>query len=143
MMIHMRTVVAASFLCALGSIIAACAADRLPAQRAVQDPPVDPLARAAYAVIRDNCWGCHGEPGKQAYGELAPVDWILDYDKLIDYAVVIPGKPGKSRLVYIVAVEGKMPRKFDEHGVPRLPGELSEEGTQILIDWIKAGAPRW
>lgn len=129
---------------ALAAVLAACASDRLPAPRTKSpEPAVDPLAAQAYAVIRDNCWGCHGEPGKEAYGEFAPIDWILDYDMLIENYMVIPGKPGKSRLVYIVAVEGKMPRKFDENGVPRLEGELSEEETQTLIDWIKAGAPRW
>jgi hypothetical protein len=129
---------------ALAACIAACASDRLPSARTKPPAPaVDPLAQTAYEVIRDNCWGCHGEPGKQAYGEVAVVDWILDYDKLIENSMVIPGKPGKSRLVYIVAVEGKMPRKFDEHGVPRLPGELSEEDIQTLIDWVKSGAPRW
>jgi hypothetical protein len=140
----MRLMLTALALTALASCIAACASDRLPSARATPPAPaIDPLGAQAYAVIRDNCWGCHGEPGKQAYGEFAPVDWLLDYDKLLETSLVIPGKPGKSRLVYIVAVEGKMPRKFDEHGVPRLQGELSEEDTQTLIDWIKAGAPRW
>jgi len=139
----MRILLAVFAVAALASVFAACAADRLPAGRAVKTQPGDPLAERAYAVIRDNCWGCHGQPGKRAYGEVTPLDWILDYDRLIENQFVIPGKPGKSRLVYIVAVEGKMPRKFDEHGVPRLAGELSEADTQTLIDWIKAGAPRW
>lgn len=94
-------------------------------------------------MLRSRCWGCHGEPGKRAYGETGAVDWILDYDKLIDYSLVIPGKPGKSRLVYITAVEGKMPRAFDENGIPSLADSLTDAEQQVLIDWVKAGAPRW
>ena len=56
---------------------------------------------------------------------------------------MIPGHPGKSRLIYITAVEGKMPRAFDEKGAPSIEAELSEADQQTLIDWVKEGAPRW
>lgn len=147
-------------LLAAASLMAACASGRLPAPRAAKPEPrvTDPedeaiepelssadelLANRAFEVIRDNCWGCHGEPGKKAYGETAPLDWILDYDKLIETKTVIPGNAGKSRLIYITGVMGKMPREFDEDGLPSIEGELSEQDLQSLIDWIKADAPRW
>lgn len=139
----------------LAAVLAACASERLPAPRAglpetksAVEPAPEPtegelLAQRAYTVLRDNCWGCHGEPGKEAFGETSPLDWILDYDKLIETMTVIPGSVGKSRLIYIIAVEGKMPREFDEDGMPSIEGELSEQDLQTLIDWVKADAPRW
>lgn len=139
----------------LALTLAACAGSRLSAPRAslpepapVAKPSPEPteeekLAARAYTVLRDNCWGCHGEPGKEAFGETAPIDWILDYDKLIETMTVVPGSAGKSRLIYIIAVEGKMPREFDEDGMPSIEGEMAGEDLQTLIDWIKAGAPRW
>jgi len=147
----MRNVV----LLGLAAVLAACASERLPAPRAelhepspVVEPAPEPtedekLAARAYTVLRDNCWHCHGEPGKEAFGETVPIDWILDYDKLIETNTVIPGSAGKSRLVYIIAVEGKMPREFDKDGLPSIEGEMSQPDLQTLIDWIKAGAPRW
>lgn len=141
-------------LAALAALVAACKTSR-PVRGQESQPegeaaPVaaepaedDRLAAAAFQVIRDNCWGCHGEPGKQAFGETAPIDWILDYDKLIETMTVVPGSAARSRLIYIVAVEGKMPREFDEDGMPSIEGELAEEDLQTLIDWVKAGAPRW
>lgn len=128
---------------ALAALLAACAADRLPAPRAAAPAPVNELAQRAHDVLRRNCWGCHGQPGKKAYGETTPLDWILDYEKLIETRTVVPGHPGKSRLIYITAVEGKMPRAFDEKGAPSIEAELSEADQQTLIDWIKEGAPRW
>ncbi len=122
-----------------GALAAACAS----APPGPAPAPERTLEQQAFDVLRSRCWGCHGEPGKQAFGETGPVDWILDYDKLIDYRLVVPGKPGKSRLVYITDVEGKMPRAFDENGIPSLADSLSDEEQQILIDWVKAGAPRW
>ncbi|MCZ7608254.1 MAG: hypothetical protein M5U25_19860 [Planctomycetota bacterium] len=140
-------------LLGLAALLAACAAERLPSARGAEpepDPVVEPapepvneLAQRAYTVLRDNCWGCHGQPGKKAYGETTPLDWILDYDKLIETKTVVPGHPGKSRLIYITAVEGKMPRAFDEQGAPSIEVGLSDEDQQTLIDWIKEGAPRW
>lgn len=140
-------------LLGLAALLAACAAERLPSARGVEPAPVvepapeltedEKLAARAYTVLRDNCWECHGEPGKEAFGETAPIDWILDCDKLIETMTVVPGSAGKSRLIYIIAVEGKMPREFDEDGMPSIEGELPEGDLQTLIDWIKAGAPRW
>ncbi|MBZ0135730.1 MAG: hypothetical protein K8I27_05105 [Planctomycetes bacterium] len=137
-------------LLGLAAVLAACASGRLPAPRAElapagapAPPENDELAGRAYTVLRDNCWGCHGEPGKEAFGETAPIDWILDYDKLIETMTVVPGSAGKSRLIYVIAVEGKMPRKFDDDGLPSIEGELSEQDLQTLIDWVKADAPRW
>ena len=147
----------------LGLVVVAmgCASDRLPAPRGElpePDPRAEPapdtepapqptedelLAASAYTVLKESCWDCHGNPDKEAFGETAPVDWILDYDKLIETKTVIPGSAGKSRLIYIIAVEGKMPREFDADGAPSIEGELNEQDLQTLIDWVKAGAPRW
>lgn len=102
----------------------------------------DALATRAYFVLRNRCWGCHGEPGKTAFGETVALDWILDYDKLVAAKLVIPGKVKESRLIYLTTL-GKMPREFDAEGKPSKEGELPEAEQKALVDWVKAGAPKW
>jgi hypothetical protein len=139
----MRTILPA-LLCVTALLCAALAQDKQPADPAkAAEAETKALATQAYFVLRENCWPCHGEPGKKAYGETVPLDWILDYDQLIKTKTVVPGSAKESRLIYIIAVEGKMPRRFDEHGRPGIEAELPEPDLQILIDWVKAGAPKW
>lgn len=102
----------------------------------------DALSTRAYFVLRNRCWGCHGEPGKTAYGETVALDWILDYEKLVAAKLVIPGKVKESRLIYLITL-GKMPREFDAEGKPSKEGELPEAEQTALIEWVKAGAPKW
>lgn len=137
-----------TLLLAAGSaLVLVCAAlaqsDNSPATPELTKAEKEALATKAYFALRENCWGCHGEPGKRAYGETVPLDWILDYDQLIKTKTVVPGSAKESRLIYITAVEGKMPRRFDDKGRPSIEAELPEDAAEILIDWIKAGAPRW
>lgn len=113
-----------------------------PAPKELTQAEKDALATRAYFVLRNRCWGCHGEPGKTAYGETVALDWILDYDKLVEAKLVIPGKVKESRLIYLTTL-GKMPREFDENGKPSKEGELPEAEQKALIEWVKAGAPKW
>ncbi|MBX3472820.1 MAG: hypothetical protein KF754_00350 [Planctomycetes bacterium] len=113
-----------------------------PAVKELSQAEKDALATQAYFVLRNRCWGCHGEPGKKAYGETVPLDWILDYDKLVEAKLVIPGKVKESRLVYLTTL-GKMPREFDAQGKPTKEGELSQFDYKALVEWVKAGAPKW
>jgi len=113
-----------------------------PAAKELSQAEKDALATRAYFVLRNRCWGCHGEPGKTAYGQTVPLDWILDYDKLVETKTVIPGKVKDSRLIYLTTL-GKMPREFDENGKPSKEGELPEAEQEALIEWVKAGAPKW
>ena len=100
------------------------------------------LANRAYTIIRENCWGCHGEPGRPAYGETVPLDWILEYDRLLEHKLVIPNSAGKSRLIRITLL-GDMPRAYDERGLPSKRALLDTDLIDELIEWINAGAPRW
>lgn len=100
------------------------------------------LATKAYFILRNNCWSCHGEPGKEHYGETTPLDWILDYDKLIKHKIIVPGEAGKSRLIRIILTDD-MPRALDEKGKPSKRTDLAEGELETLIEWIKAGAPKW
>lgn len=139
----MRTIPPA-LLCVTALLCAALAQDKQPDDPdKAAEAETKALATQAYFVLRENCWPCHGEPGKKAYGETVPLDWILDYDQLIKTKTVVAGSAKESRLIYIIAVEGKMPRAFDEHGRPGIEAELPEPDLQILIDWVKASAPKW
>lgn len=113
-----------------------------PAPKELTQAEKDALATRAYFVLRNRCWGCHGEPGKTAYGETVALDWILDYDKLVEAKLVIPGKVKESRLIYLTTL-GRMPREFDENGKPSKEGELPEAEQKALVEWVKAGAPKW
>jgi len=113
-----------------------------PAPKELTQAEKDALATRAYFVLRNRCWGCHGEPGKQAYGLTAPLDWILDYDKLIEAKLVVPGSARQSRIVYLTTL-GKMPREFDAQGKPSKEGELPQAEQEALTAWVKAGAPKW
>ncbi|MBE7490907.1 MAG: hypothetical protein HS108_03950 [Planctomycetes bacterium] len=132
---------------ALAAAVSILLAQDAPAPEA--EKPAEPaaaektaLASAAYFVLRNRCWNCHGEPGKKAWGETVPLDWILDYDRLIEAKLVVPGKVKESRLVYMTVL-GKMPRAYDEHGKPGKTAELSEPEQAALTNWVRAGAPRW
>lgn len=139
----MRTMLPA-LLCVIALLCAALAQDKQPAEpEKAADAEAKALATQAYFVLRENCWSCHGEPGKKAYGETVPLDWILDHDQLLKTKTVVPGSAKESRLIYIIAVEGKMPRAFDENGRPGIEAEMPEADLQTLIDWVKAGAPKW
>lgn len=113
-----------------------------PAPKELTQAEKEALATRAYFVLRNRCWGCHGEPGKTAYGETVALDWILDYDKLVEAKLVIPGKVKESRLIYLTTL-GKMPREFDENGKPSKEGELPESEQKALLEWVKSGAPKW
>ncbi|MDC1142475.1 hypothetical protein OAU50_05245 [Planctomycetota bacterium] len=133
----------ASLAISLSGLIGACTTTSPePIPEPVPKAAPDTLATKARAIIKKHCWQCHGQPDHPTYGEVMPLDWILDYDKLIEHRLVLPGKAGKSRLVYVM-VMGEMPRAMDEHGSPSLRAEMPEEDIETVIDWIKQGARRW
>jgi WD40 repeat protein len=87
------------------------------------------LARKAEAVLKANCFRCHGKDGALEGG----MNYILDRDKLIARKKVIPGKADDSPLIKKVAA-GKMPPVGER---PR----PSDDDLLILKQWINAGAP--
>ncbi|MHC4839658.1 MAG: hypothetical protein ACYTDT_01700 [Planctomycetota bacterium] len=93
-------------------------------------------------ILKKRCWQCHGQPDHETFGEVVPLDWILNHDKLIEHRLVLPGSARESRLVYLM-VTGEMPREMDEHGSPSGRAEMPEDEIQTVVDWVKQGAPRW
>ncbi len=92
------------------------------------EPDRPELAQKAQAILRANCYECHGQDGVFEGG----MNYILDAAKLIARKKVVPGKPEESKL-YRRVVKGTMPPA--EHQ-PR-PSAADKE---ILKQWIAAGA---
>src|SRR5579872_984207 len=65
------------------------------AGEAVAQPDRQDLASKALEVLKTNCYRCHGQDGANEGG----LNYILDQQKLIYRKKVIPGDPGKSRLL--------------------------------------------
>ena len=93
------------------------------------EPDRPDLARKAEAILRANCYQCHGQDGVFEGG----MNYILDAAKLIARKKIVPGKPEESKL-YIRVAKGTMPPADHQ---PR-PSAAEKE---ILKQWIAAGAP--
>jgi mono/diheme cytochrome c family protein len=89
----------------------------------------DTLAARARAVLEAHCSRCHGPdgPAKGGFG------YVLDRDRLVARARVVPGKPDESELFQRVR-DGEMPPAKQK---PR-PGP---DDVDLLRRWIEAGAP--
>ncbi len=88
------------------------------------------LAKKAQIVLRANCYRCHGQEGAVEGG----MNFILDFDKLVQRKKVVPGSPDKSPL-YKKIVNNLMPPP-DEKPRP------SDADREIIRQWIEAGAHR-
>ena len=99
------------------------------------------LAGKVYTLIKDKCWSCHGEPGKKVFGKIGgePFNFILDYDQLIENEMIDKERPELSE-IYSSMKTGAMPR---EVGNVRAKKKLPQEDIDLVLNWIKAGAPKW
>src|SRR5262245_22145017 len=95
---------------------------------AVEESPA--LAAKVHAVLKANCYRCHGQEGAVEGG----MNYILDFEKLVQRKKVVPGSPDKSPL-YKKIVNNLMPPP-DEKPRP------SEADREVLRQWIEAGVPR-
>ena len=86
------------------------------------------LAKKAFSLLEKHCAACHS-PGSKAKGGFG---FILDRDRLVARAVVVPGKADESPLFQRVRA-GEMPPA----GKPT-PGA---DDVALLRRWIDAGAP--
>jgi WD40 repeat protein/mono/diheme cytochrome c family protein len=89
----------------------------------------DGLARQARQVLQTYCHRCHGQDGTVEGG----MSYILDRDRLVARAKIVPGKAAESPL-YRRVQTGKMPP----------PGETSRPTPaeiETIRKWIDAGAP--
>jgi WD40 repeat protein len=87
------------------------------------------LAAKAQAILKANCYRCHGQAGAVEGG----MSYILDRDKLVTRRKVIPGDSAASPLYKRVAA-GKMPPP--DQKVRPGPADVA-----LLKKWIDAGAP--
>ncbi|MCB9936171.1 MAG: hypothetical protein H6840_10810 [Planctomycetes bacterium] len=96
------------------------------------------LAEKVKSLLKTNCYGCHGEPGKKAKGK---IDYILDHARLTSKLVNIK-KPEKSKLLQVLD-EGDMPRVPDPDGGKPVGKKLADDQIDLVRKWIEAGAPAW
>jgi hypothetical protein len=94
-----------------------------PASRSAQE-----LAVQARAVLKKHCGECHG-PGGSGKGGF---DYVLDRDRLVGRAQIIPGSARESVLFQRVR-DGEMP--------PAKRPRLGKDEVALLGKWIDAGAP--
>src|SRR5208282_6886728 len=52
------------------------------------------LAKKVQAILKANCYRCHGQEGDVEGG----MNYVLDLDKLVQRKKIIPGQPDKSPL---------------------------------------------
>jgi WD40 repeat protein len=93
------------------------------------EPDRPALAAKAQAVLKANCYRCHGQDGVFEGG----MNFILDPGKLIATKKIVPEKPEESKL-YQRVVKGTMP-PADEQPRP------NDADKAVLKEWIAAGAP--
>lgn len=98
------------------------------------------LAGKVYTLLKDKCYSCHGDPNGRVMGKIdgTPFNFVLDYDKLVSNRLLAP-KDEESEL-YTVMKSGGMPR---EVGNPRKRVKLPQDDLDLVLNWIKAGAPKW
>jgi serine/threonine protein kinase len=99
-----------------------------PAGPPVVVEPKEQLAKRAQEMLATYCYRCHGENGNIEGG----LNYLMDSQKLIDRRKVVPGQPGKSRLLKRI-LDGEMP----PDGEPR----PIREDEELLTRWVVAGAP--
>src|SRR5579872_7374454 len=89
------------------------------------DKTVGELSKRAEAILKKNCYGCHGDAG------FAESDfYVLDYGSLVPLRIA-PGKPEQSLLVKKVR-SGQMPKDSEP---------LPAADQKVLEEWIQSGAP--
>ncbi len=74
-------------------------------------------------------------------GQDGTLDYILNYDKLIEKQLLAPGDM-KSKL-YTEVERGSMPLVYDVGTRKMFEKKLSPESIDLATRWMKAGSPRW
>src|SRR5262249_45398134 len=92
--------------------------------------PTEVLAQKARAILKANCYRCHGQDGNVEGG----FNFVLDRQQLVTRrSMVVPGNPKKSRIFRRI-LDQEMPPE-DEKPRP------SDSDLAILEQWITQGAP--
>lgn len=117
---------AAVFMLAWGIVL-------VPSLAAVAAEDKQALAGKAQAILKANCYRCHGEAGNNEGG----VNFILDVPTLVVRKKLVPGDPTKSKLyVRMTATEADQQMPPPEETV-----RPSKEDLTVIRQWIEAGAP--
>lgn len=95
----------------------------------VADNDAAQVAQQAHAILKANCYRCHGQDGAVEGG----FNYILDRDKLVARKKIVLGKADQSPL-FLKLAGNKMPPP-DEQPRP------SAADVDVLKKWIDAGAP--
>lgn len=103
------------------------------------NPPADPIAHSAYAVLERHCARCHQGGKLERANPAAAFGNILRLDELVDAPhLVQPGNPDGSRL-YLMMLRRLMP--LDAHERTPLAQPTPEEIGQVRA-WIAGLSPR-
>lgn len=95
------------------------------------EPDKNALAEKAQAILKANCYRCHGEEGSIEGG----INYVIDLKSLTSRNKVVPGEPSKSRLYKrIVNEDDPMPPENEKV-------RPSKADIALLKQWIAAGAP--
>ncbi len=103
----------------------------VPALAGAAGPDKDDLARKAHAILKANCHRCHGSDGANEGG----FNYVLDVRRLVERRKIVPGNPGKSRLLKrMLDPDDPMPPEQEKV-------RPSKDDLAVLRRWVEAGAP--
>jgi tetratricopeptide (TPR) repeat protein len=95
------------------------------------EPDGRELAQKAHAILKTNCYRCHGQDGANEGG----FNYVTDLRLLVSRKRVAPGEPAKSKLI----------KRMTHPDDPMPPAEEKIRPTAddiaLLKKWISAGAP--
>jgi mono/diheme cytochrome c family protein len=94
------------------------------------EEPNDALAQKAKKILTQNCYSCHGEPGKKVKGGF---DSVLDFENLRNNKDYIDTKKPSESELYLRILRDEMP--------PGKSEKLSAEEKKIILEWISAKLP--
>lgn len=93
--------------------------------------PAAELAQRAHAVFKTYCYCCHGQEGTNEGG----FNYVVDLHQLVSRRRVVPGEPGKSKLLKrLLSADDPMP-PIEAKSRP------SAAEIAVVKKWIEAGAP--
>ncbi len=99
------------------------------------EPDKAELAQKAQAILKTNCYRCHGANESAEGG----VNYVLNQPRLLSTKKVVPGDSKGSKL-YKQIVDEVMPPAKDADGKP-VKQRPSVEDIAVIKQWIEAGAP--
>ena len=89
------------------------------------------IARDAYAILEQSCFGCHGPTG--SFKETL----LIEHNALIQNGTVVPGNPNASEL-YNRLITTDIAKRM-----PLNQTQLPPQSINTIRNWILAGAPDW